>query len=54
MAEDDIGLTASTALNVHEIGVRGGDKSFKLVGLALLLDGGVEEVSVHFFVEILR
>ena len=38
MAEDDISLTASTALNVHKIGVRGGNKSFKLMGLALLFD----------------
>lgn len=47
VAEDDVGFAAAAALDVHEVGVGGGDEALELVGLALLLDGGVEEVPVH-------
>ena len=47
MAEDHICFTASTALDIHEVRVRGGDESFQLVGISFLLDAWVKEVSVH-------
>ena len=54
MAEDDVGLVAAPALDIHEVGIGGGDESLELVGLALLFDGGVEQVSVHGLLIILR
>ena len=47
VAEDNVGLAASSALDVHEVGVGGGDQSLELVGLSLFFKCGVEEVSVH-------
>ena len=49
MAEDDSGFVAAAALDVHEVGVGGGDQSFELVGLAFVLEGGVQQVSVHLW-----
>ncbi len=47
MAEDDGGLVASSALDVHEVGVGGGHQSFEFVALLFGLEGGVKEVSIH-------
>ena len=47
MAENNVGFAAASALDIHEVGVRSGNESLKLVGLTLLFDGGVQEVSVH-------
>ena len=49
MAEDDCGLVASSALDVHEVGVGRGHEALEFVGLALLLEGWVKEVSVHLW-----
>ena len=53
VAEHNIGFAASSAFDVHEVGVRSGDESLKLVGLALLFDGGVQKVSVHVWMRII-
>ena len=47
MAEDDCSLVASSALDVHEVGVGGGDQSFEFVALLFSLKSGVKEVSIH-------
>lgn len=47
MAEHNIGLITASALDIHKVGIRGGDKTFKFVGLAFLLDSGVKKISVH-------
>ena len=47
MAEDNSGLVAAAALDVHEIRVGCGHQALQLVGLPFVLEGGVEEVSVH-------
>lgn len=49
MAEDYCSLVASSALDVHEVGVGSGHEALEFVGLTLLLEGGVEEVSVHLW-----
>ena len=49
MAEDHCGFVASSALDIHEVGVGGGHESFQLVGLSLVFESGVEEVSVHLW-----
>lgn len=53
MTEDHIDFIASATSNVHKVGVRGGDKPFQLVGISLLFNGRVEEVSVHLLLIIL-
>lgn len=47
MAEHHIGFAASSALDIHEVGVWGGDKPFKFVSLSLVFVAGVEQVSIH-------
>ena len=47
MTEDDGGFVASSALDVHEVGVGGGHESLQLVGLTFGFEGGVKEVSIH-------
>ncbi len=47
MAEDDGSLVASSALDVHEVGVGGGHQSFEFVVLLFSLESGVKEVSIH-------
>ena len=47
MAEDNSGLVAASALDVHEVGVGSGDQSSQFVLLLLGFEGGVEEVTVH-------
>lgn len=42
MAENYIGFTASSTLDIHKVGVRGWDKSFKLVWISLVFVGGVK------------
>ena len=42
MAEHNIGFTAASTLNIHEVGVGGWDESFELVGLSFVLVGGVK------------
>lgn len=54
MAEDHGSLVAASALHVHEVGVGGGDESLQFVALLLGLEGGLEEVSVHACLKILR
>ena len=49
VAEDHGGLAASSAPNIHEVGVGAGHQSLQLVGLSLVLDGGVQQVSVHLW-----
>lgn len=44
VGEDSGDTHAAGALDVHEVGVRGLNKTFLLVGSLLLSDGGVEEV----------
>ena len=51
MAEHYIDFIASTASDVHKVWVGGGNESFKLVGILLLLKGGVKEVSVHLLLK---
>ena len=53
MAKHNIGLAASSTLHIHEVGVRSGDESLEFVGLALLLDSRVQEVSVHVWMWII-
>ena len=53
MTEDNSGLVASSAFDVHEIRVRGWDQSFEFVGLPLSLKGGVKKISVHLWLQIL-
>ena len=47
MAEDDCCFVAASALDIHEIGVGGGDKSFEFVLFFLGFKGGVEKITVH-------
>ena len=47
MAEDDGSLVASSALDVHEVGVGGGHESLDLVFLLFGVEGWVEQVTVH-------
>lgn len=47
MAEDDGSLVASSALDVHEVGVGSGHQSFEFVVLLFSLESGVKEVSIH-------
>jgi len=47
VAEDHCGLVASSAFDVHEVGVGGRHESLQFVALLLGLEGGVKEVSVH-------
>lgn len=47
VAENNIGLVASSAFNVHEVRVRGGDESFQFMCIFLLFKGWVEQVSFH-------
>ena len=49
MAEDDSGLVAASALDVHEIAVGGGHKSGEFVLLLLGLEGGVKKISIHLW-----
>ena len=49
MTEDDGGFVASSALDVHEVGVGGGHESLQLVGLTFGFEGGVKEVSIHLW-----
>lgn len=47
MTKDDICFTASSALDIHEIRIWGGDKSFKFMGLSLVFEAWVKQVSIH-------
>lgn len=47
MAEDDGCLVASSALDVHKVGVRSRHQSFKFVFLLFGLESRVQQVSVH-------
>jgi hypothetical protein len=47
MTEDHGSLIAASALNIHEIGVGGGDKSFEFVAETFGLECRVKEISVH-------
>jgi hypothetical protein len=47
MAEQNGGLVATSAFDVHVVGVGGRNQSLKLVSLLFGLKGGVEKVSVH-------
>ena len=42
MTENNIGLAAASAFNIHKVGVWGGNKSFKLMGLSFLFVGWVQ------------
>lgn len=53
MAEDNISFTASSALHIHKIRIWGGDESFKFMGLFLMFEARVEEVSVHLLKNIM-
>jgi len=48
MTEDDCSLVATSALDVHKIRVGGWDKSFKFVALSFVLEGRVQQISIHF------
>lgn len=41
MAEDNVGVVASSASDIHEVGVGSWDESFKFVAISLLLFGWV-------------
>ena len=49
MAEDDGSFVAASALDVHEIGVGGGNKSLEFVCLSFCFKGGMKEISVHLW-----
>lgn len=49
VTEYNIGFVAASAFNIHKVGVGGGDQSFQFVGLSFVLEGGVEEVSIHLW-----
>lgn len=47
VTEDDWGLVASSALDVHEVAVGSGNESFEFMGLSFLIEGWVEDISFH-------
>lgn len=47
MAENNSGLVAAAAFDIHEIRVGCGHQALQLVRLSFVLEGGVQEVSVH-------
>ena len=47
MTEDNSGLVAASAFNVHEVGVGSGHESCEFVLLLFGFEGGVEKVTVH-------
>ena len=47
VTENGCSLVASSTFNIHEVGVGGGNETFKFVALALGLEYGVQKVSVH-------
>lgn len=47
VAEHDWGLVASSALDVHEVGVGSWHQSFQFVGLSLLFKSWVKNISFH-------
>ena len=47
MAENDWSLVASSAFDVHEVGVGSGHQSFQFVLFSLLFEGGVENIAFH-------
>lgn len=47
VTENGGGLVASSALDVHEIAVVGGHQSFQFMGVLLVLQGGVKQISLH-------
>lgn len=49
MAEDDCGFVATSAFNVHEVAVRGGNQSGEFVFVLLSFKGGVQEISIHLW-----
>jgi hypothetical protein len=49
VAEDYGSLVAASALHVHEVAVGGGNQSFEFVGLSFVIEGGVQEISVHLW-----
>ena len=52
MAEDDSGLVAASALDVHEVAVGGGNQTCEFVLVLFGLEGGVQQVTVHPNIEI--
>jgi hypothetical protein len=47
MTEDDGGLVAASAFDIHEVGVRGGYKTLQLVTLSFTFKSGVEKITIH-------
>ena len=47
MTENNGSFVAASALDIHEIAVRGGHQSFKLVTLPFGFKSGVKKISVH-------
>ncbi len=48
VAEHSGDLHAPSALDVHEVGVRGGDEPLQLVLTSLFGSGGAKEINIHW------
>ena len=49
VTEDNWGLVASSAFDVHEVWVRSWHQSFQFVSLSLLIKSWVKNISFHYF-----
>ena len=49
VTEDDGSFVAASTLDIHEIRVRGGNKSLEFVCLSFCFKGGMKEISVHLW-----
>lgn len=47
MAEHNIGLIAASALDIHEVGIGGGDEPFQLVRISLVFVGWMQQIAIH-------
>ena len=50
MTEDDGRLVASSTLDVHEVGVGGGEETLEFVALSFSFEGWVKQISVHVLI----